>query len=257
MPARELWRALFERIGRMAGVPLAYLEHAAPAPLDALWSRQDLGLAFMCGYPFATARPRPQAVAAPVPVDPRCRGRPVYWTDFVVSAESAFRSLPATFGRRIGWTTEHSQSGFNAVRHHLLQFEGHGPRGLYSKWIGPLVTPRRVVESVLSGAIEVGPLDSYFHDLLKRYEPDIAAGLRTVASSEPTPMPLLVASAGVDAQTVERLRHALVTCRADPDCGGMLGDLGLAAFATPAAEAYGVLLEQAARAEASGFVVPV
>ena len=48
------WRKLLEWVAYVAGVPMRYELHAAPAPLDALWRRPDLGCALMCGYPFAT-----------------------------------------------------------------------------------------------------------------------------------------------------------------------------------------------------------
>jgi ABC-type phosphate/phosphonate transport system substrate-binding protein len=250
---RDLWRRLFDRVAETAGVPLAYIEHAAPAPLEALWSRDDLGLAFMCGYPFAKASPPMQAVAAPVPADPRSYRSPVYLTDFVVAADAPFRSLPDTFGGRIGWTAEHSQSGFNGVRYHLMAYR---MTALFRESVGPLVTPRRVVEAVLSGRIDVGPLDSYVHDLLHRFEPETAARLRTVGSTAPAPMPLLVASPGVDPAAVERMRRVLLAAPADADMAGVLAALGLAGFAEPAPHVYRVLLDQAAVAEAAGYPVP-
>src|SRR6202035_2243513 len=80
---REAWRALFDWLGRHADVPLEYVDHAAPAPLEAVWSRGDLGATFMCGFPFALAAPRPQLLAAPIPSPPRYRGQPTYCTDLV------------------------------------------------------------------------------------------------------------------------------------------------------------------------------
>lgn len=254
--ARELWRRLLDRVGHAAGVPLTYVEHAAPAPLEALWSRDDLGVAFMCGYPFARAEPPLQAVAAPVPRNPRCGGCAVYWTDLVVRADSPFRTLADTFGGRIGWTVEHSQSGFNALRHHLLAHRAGRDAPLYRASVGPLVTPRRVVEAVLSGEIDVGPLDSYFHDLLRRFEPETASRLRSVDLTPRTPMPLLVASPGIDPETVGRLRQALLASSQDSGIAGVLADLQLAGFAAPQPESYRLLLDQAAEAEAQGYPVP-
>jgi ABC-type phosphate/phosphonate transport system substrate-binding protein len=155
--ARDLWRRLFEWTADKARIRVAYIDHAAPASLEELWSRDDLGLVFICGYPFAMARPRPQLVAAPVPADPRCGGQAVYWTDLVAAADGPHRSLSDTFGGRIGWTVEHSQSGFNAVRHHLLRYRAGREEPLFRESVGPPVTPRRAVESVLSGTIDVGP----------------------------------------------------------------------------------------------------
>ena len=45
------WSALFARVSALSGVPLEVIAHAAPAPLEDLWRRDDLGLAFICGYP--------------------------------------------------------------------------------------------------------------------------------------------------------------------------------------------------------------
>ena len=42
---RDLWRDLFVWVAEVSGVPLDVVEHAAPAPLDDLWRRDDLGLA--------------------------------------------------------------------------------------------------------------------------------------------------------------------------------------------------------------------
>jgi hypothetical protein len=45
--ARDLWQRLFAWVAERSGIPLVYVDHAAPAPLETLWSRPDLGLAFM------------------------------------------------------------------------------------------------------------------------------------------------------------------------------------------------------------------
>jgi ABC-type phosphate/phosphonate transport system substrate-binding protein len=254
---RDAWRALFDRVGRSAGVPLVYVDHAAPAPLEELWSRVDLGAAFMCGFPFASAIPQPLPVAAPIPAPPRYHRHPVYCTDFVVrAADSAFARLRDTFGARIGWTVSHSQSGFNAPRHHLLPFRSGKSGPLFAASIGPLVTPRRVIEAVLDGTIDVGPLDSYVHDLLKRHEPATASRLRTIESTAMTPIPPLVASPATPADTVERLRATLLAAASDPELAPILEELLLAGFARVDAADYDRFPAQAQEAAAAGYAVP-
>jgi len=215
------WQELFAWVARRSGVPLRYLDHAAPAPLEALWARPDLGVVFMCGFPFASAQPQPRLLAAPVPSPPRYRGQATYCTDFVVRADRPFRSLADTFGGRIGWTVGHSQSGYNAVRHHLAEL---GSGGRYATWVGPLVTPRRVIDAVIDGMIDVGPLDSYVHDLLKWHEPATAAKLRTIESTAMTPVPPLIASLATPADAVARLRDSLVAAAADKEAAAILDD---------------------------------
>jgi ABC-type phosphate/phosphonate transport system substrate-binding protein len=253
---RDAWRALFDWLGRRAGVPLAYIDHAAPAPLEELWSGGDLGAAFMCGFPFAAATPQPLLLAAPVPAPPRYHRQPVYCTDFVVRADSAFAGLRDTFGTRIGWTVAHSQSGFNAPRHHLLPSRNGKSGPLFAASIGPLVTPRRVIEAVLDGTIDVGPLDSYVHDLLKRHEPATASRLRTIESTAMTPVPPLIASPATPADTVERLRAALLAATSDPETAPILDELLLAGFAQVDAADYDQSKVQAQEAAAAGYPLP-
>jgi ABC-type phosphate/phosphonate transport system substrate-binding protein len=253
---RDAWHALFDWVGHRAGVPLVYIDYAAPAPLEQLWSRNDLAATFMCGFPFASAAPQPLLVAAPIPSPPRYHGRPVYCTDFVVAAESSFERLSDAFGARIGWTINHSQSGFNAVRHHLLQYRHGKSERLFKASIGPLVTPRRVIEAVLGGTIDVGPLDSYVHDLLKRHEPATAAKLRTIESTAMTPIPPLIAAPAQPPDTVGRLRRTLLAATADPEAAAILDTLLLAGFAKVDSADYERFLAQAREAAALDYAVP-
>lgn len=248
---KAAWQNLLASIARTSGVPLTYVDHAPPAPLEALWARPDLGAAFMCGFPLAAAVPQPRVLVAPVPSPPRYHGKPSYCTDFVVRADRPFARLSETFGARLGWTVVHSQSGYNAVRHHLL-----GRADARFEWIGPLVTPRRVIEALLGGAIDVGPLDSYVHDLLKRHDPEIAARLHTIESTAMTPIPPFIASPSIDDDAAARLRTALLSCHAEPTLAATLDTLLLARFAEVAPADYQPLLVQAERADAGGVPAP-
>ena len=64
------WKQLLAWALARAGLPWDVSDYDAPAPLSVLWARDDLGLAMMCGLPFAQrineAR-RPTLVAAPLP----------------------------------------------------------------------------------------------------------------------------------------------------------------------------------------------
>ena len=247
------WTALFGRVAQIAGVPLEVIPHAAPAPLEDLWRRDDLGLAFICGYPFASGGFPVQPVAAPVPASGD--GRPLYATHLVVRAESDIAALADSFGRRIGWTVAHSQSGFNALRTHLLpHWQARGP--LYAKSIGPLLTPRRVIDALLADEIDIGPLDSYFHDLLLAAEPHTAARLRIVETTALRPMPLLVASDGVGEAVIARLRAALLEAAQDEEACAIMARLRLHGFAAVELESYRVLFEEADAADSAGYLQP-
>src|SRR5215510_7691417 len=118
--AAVAWQRLFDWLARSSGVPLTVIEHAFPAPLPDLWTRNDLGAAFVCGWPYASRLTHMQIVAAPIPRAARTHGQPLYWTDMVVRTDRSYRRLEDTFGGRIGFTSKDSHSGFNAVRRLLM-----------------------------------------------------------------------------------------------------------------------------------------
>lgn len=171
--AAEAWRALFARAAVRSGVRLNVVDHAYPAPLIELWTRPDLGCAFMCGWPFVRGVADVVPVAAPVLADARAAGRPVYWTDLVVRADSAARGIEDLQGQRVAYTVRDSQSGFNALRHHLRSSPGAKP--LFGAEVGPVFTPRRTIETVVDRRAEATPVDSIAHALLQLHDPGLAA----------------------------------------------------------------------------------
>lgn len=241
--AEEVWQELFGRITREAGVELQYLPYPAPQLLAELWSRPDLGMCFMCGWPFYLAGSRHQVLAAPVPSGGIYQDRPRYFTHFVVRQDSGYSRLQDTFGGVLAYTVKDSHSGYNALRHHLLPFrEKYGPK-LYRRVDGPNHGYHLVLQALQEKRVDVGPVDSYSWDLLGRYRPELTAGLRILASTGSTPIPLLVASPGVDKEICRRLSRAL--CSADEFAPDLLERLCLRRFARADLPEYGIHQQRA------------
>jgi ABC-type phosphate/phosphonate transport system substrate-binding protein len=256
-PAESAWKELFEWLARTSGVDLRAIDHAFPAALTELWSRPDLGCAFMCGFPYKLAKHPPRPVAAPVPLGAPVPGKPVYATRLVVKTDSPFQSLQDTFGGRLGYTVGDSHSGYNALRHHLLPYwRQNGGKLLYYESIGPLTTPRRVIEAILAGAIDVGPLDSYALDLMQHHDPDLAAQIRVVATTDSAPIPFLVASRECPEEVMVALQTAVMRLGDDAACGGLRERLCLQGFAPVLISDYDLMLRWDADARAAGYAHP-
>ena len=250
------WRALFAWVGARAGIALETIEHAAPNPLHTLWTRDDLGCAFMCGYPWATwtsPPPRPAIVAAPVPSSPRYAHRSAYRTDIVVRADSDVTDVGALRGRRFAFTTPSSQSGYQAPRELFAAVARDNGGAWFERAIGPLVTPRAVVDAVIAGTVDAGPLDSYWHDLLARHEPATAARLRTIVSTPLTPMPPLVCAAALGTEERTRIASALLAAGSAAELRDVRDELLIERFVVPAPAEYAILVANAQRADALGY----
>jgi ABC-type phosphate/phosphonate transport system substrate-binding protein len=172
-----------------------------------------------------------------VPSPPRYGGRPVYFTDIVVRSDSKDSKLEDTFGAVVGYTLEDSMSGYVALRKHLLRFRSRTKPQLYRAAVGGLVNARRVIEALDERRIDVGPLDSYYHDLIRHHEPGFAAKVRVIATTAPAPIPPLVSTSG---EKVTELRQALLAAGEAPELAADRAVLLLDRFAVPEEADYRV-----------------
>lgn len=247
------WHRLLVWVATRAGVPLTVMDQSDPTSLDELWQREDLGCAFMCGYPWALSKDKPHLLAAPVPSPARYAGRPVYFTDFIVRADSPYRTLADTFGGRIAYSTEHSHSGYNAPRFHLLAYRTLARPTLYQEVLGPFVRQRPCLDAVVDGRADVAAVDGYGLELLGRHAPEVAGGVRVVESTIAAPSAPLVASRLIDAAPRERLTGALLSAHAAPEIRSTLDDLLLDRFVGVGPGAFTVFLDRQRAAEAAGY----
>lgn len=257
--AEQRWRTLLARIfadADLAGVELDYLPWPAPQPLEALWSREDLGCAFMCGYPVALGLAPVRVLAAPVPSLDFAAGRAVYRSDLIVARRSPARRLEDTFGGVAGWTVAHSQSGFNAFRHHLLGHLSPDRPRLYGRMDGGLVTAREILDRVADGRLDVGPLDAYWHALLARDRPDLTDRVRVLESTAAVPMPAFVAGPRMPAEAADRLAAAFAGAAQRPWFGDLAAGLLLDGFSAATRADYDPLLRMRDEAVAAGYPEP-
>jgi len=239
--AAHAWRSLFGRVFADVGVDIEFITHRWPEPIDALWKMPDLCCDFMCGWPFSRGEPPMQPIAAPVPAPPRYEGLPRYCSEFLVRESSGWTTLEETFGQRVGWMAENSQSGFNAPRAYLSRYVSSDRGALYSESIGPLGSPVRTLKALRSAQVDVVALDSFLLDLLRRHDPAKLSGIRCVATTPWTPIPPLVAAPEISADVVEKLRAHLVRLHTLAVYDALLDDALLLRFAEHDADSYASL----------------
>lgn len=249
------WKRLFAWLDETSGVRLDVIEHAFPALLNDLWGRPDLAATFMCGWPWLRHGATHRIVAAPIPAAAHAKGLPQYCTHFVVHRDSVFATLEDTFGHRFAYTIADSHSGYNAPRHHLMRYRGASKRSLFREIIGPLTTPRRMLEAIAETRTDVGPLDSFAFALLSRHEPALTEQTRVIASTDLVPIPAIMASQHMDEAIVDRLRAALLTLGSKPEHAALCADLCISGFAPLDPATYEVAERWAREAEAQGLEV--
>ena len=252
---KAAWRTLYDWVLAQAGVEADYEDHDPPKLLSDLWARSDLACVQMCGLPFSLRTPPPVILAAPVPSLPRYGGKAIYWSDIAVRADAKFSSLEDTLGARAGYTLKDSQSGYFAFRYHLLRRFPSRPRP-YPEITGKLLNPRGVIKALGEGRIDVAPLDSYVHDLLKASDPAFASQVRVIDTTDPTPMPPLVATADLGAAAIARIREGFLAVHEEPSLATARKTLSLDRFVVPDPGVYRVPRERAGEVDRLGAAWP-
>jgi ABC-type phosphate/phosphonate transport system substrate-binding protein len=229
------WRRLLGLAISRAGEPVDLVDHAPPAPISELWQRPDKAAVFMCGLPYSLAAPRPSLLVAPVASPEHFAGRPCYWSDIVVRADSPFARIEDTFGHRLALTTPESQSGYAALLHLLMAHGGAKP--LYREVIEPRFTPMGALTAVVDNKAEMAPLDSYAFALLQAGAPELTNKVRVIARTERTAVPAFVAS-GIPSA---RLAQSFLSLGEDAESRPLMDELLLQRFAVPEPPEYDAL----------------
>ncbi len=254
--AEVAWKDLISHIAEDSGTSFDYITYPAPQPLEDLWRRDDLGCVQMCGYPIALNLADVVLLASPIPAASWADGEALSRTDLIVRDDAPYRSLSDSFGGTVGWTVAHSQSGFNALRHHLLPYRSEDRPRLYGRSVGNLVTARQVLDSVSDGSIDIGPLDAYWHMLVRKYLPRLTENVRVLESTETVPMPAFVAAPVLPRHTVDRLREAFRAAHTRPWFAPFREALLIEGFEQATREAFHRTLEWAQTAEDAGYLEP-
>jgi len=195
-------------------------------------------------------------IAAPIPSAPWAQEQPLYRSDFIVKANSRFYTLTDTFGGRLGWTTNHSHSAFNALRHHLLRYRTPHRPALYSRVVGDLGSVRKLFDSVCDGTIDVGSIDAYWHSLLQQYQPELAAQVRVIDSTATAPIPPFVASPAVPREIIDRLAAALTSAQHQEWFPPLAARVLITGFAVCTCEDFDIIRDREDDAIRAGYPLP-
>ena len=182
---------------------------------------------------------------------PRYGGRPVYFTDVVVRHDHPARRFADLRGLAWAYNNAGSHSGYNVVRHHLLELAE--TRGFFGRVILS-GAHQRSIQMILDGAIDASGIDSGVLELETARRPELAAALRTIGVIGPSPIPPVVAARRLDPALRARLRELFLGMSADPEGRAVLAEGRMTGFVPVQDADYDPIRAMARRAEAAGFL---
>ena len=146
-------------------------------------------------------------VAAPVLQGDRYGGKPIYFSDVIVHADSGLTSFADLRGRSWAYNETLSQSGYGITRHHLVTL------GETSGYFGQVVEAgfhEVAINLVAGGTVDATAIDSQVLAIAMRDDPDLAQSIRVVASLGPSTIQPVAVSRRFDEPFHERVREVLL-----------------------------------------------
>lgn len=243
---REAHRAIVALLAERAGLPLRFVEGVDWERQLAMLDAGEAQAAFICGLPYVRRSAALEALAAPVQLGERYGGRPVYFSDVLVRADSAFRSFEDLRGARFAFNEQGSLSGYEVACAHLAGLAAR------SGYFGAAVASGSHLASLgllRAGAIDAAAVDTTVLDLALRADPTLAADVRGVATLGPNPAPPFVASRALPAE-LRALMGSVLAALHDDERGREALALGMLARLAPVADSdYDSIRNLARRSE--------
>jgi phosphonate transport system substrate-binding protein len=207
---------LADRLGRQAEFVVAESYERCARDVD--------DVCFVCSIPyllFADAgRIDMEVVAAPVLGGDRYGGRPIYFSDVIVSATSPARSFADLRGATWAYNEPFSHSGYMTVLHHLVALGEDA--SYFARWV-EAGFHQDAIRMVADGRVDAAAIDSQVLDVELRDEPDLAAAVRRIGAIGPsTIQPVVVSRSRLADAERDRIRRALIGLAEEPGARAVL-----------------------------------
>lgn len=178
-----VYTAIAEAVGEILGLTTELVVES-----DYENCRNDVNdVCFVCSLPYihferegvAPAVP----IAAPVLRGERYEGRPIYFSDVIVAADSDLHTFADLRGRSWAYNEPLSQSGYGITRFHLVSM------GETNGYFGEVVEAgfhETAIRMVAAGQVDASAIDSQVLGVEMRDNPDLAGQLRVIDSLGPS-----------------------------------------------------------------------
>ena len=235
-------------LGRRAGFSVATSYERCAQDVD--------DVCFVCSVPYLLfaelGHIQMEVVAAPVLIGARYAGRPIYFSDVVVHADSQYERFADLRGAVWAYNEPFSHSGYLVVWHHLLSMgEGAG-------FFGQMVEAgfhAEALRMVAEGSVDAAAIDSQVLAIELRDHPELAERLRSIGTIGPSTIQPVVASASrLTAAEQRTIAAALLAVGDDRDARPIMDAALVERFVALDSEGYDDIRLMLHRVRAAGLI---
>ena len=220
---------LFERIGAHIGAEVSFdTNRSGPEPDDDPFADGRADVGWICSTAFVElTTDRAPSVrelgVAWVPDDPDAVGRPVYFSDVIVTANSTASSRDDLTGAHIGCNDPASLSGYHSLRIEL------GRRGQTIDEVAHIEMTgghHASLDRLIDGSLEAAVIDSVVLRTRRRADPAVTA-LRIVERLGPWPTQPMVVRSDMPDSDIGLIRDAVLRANDDPAVAALMRSASL------------------------------
>ena len=214
----------------------------------------DVG--FLCGLPYVQlarqSRSPVELLAAPVLEGERYRGKPIYFSDVIVRADSPYRSFRNLRGRSWAYNDPDSHSGYNVTRYQLVSM---GETNGFFQRVVEAGSHQRSIRMVCSGEVDAAAIDSQVLAVELRDYPDLRERLKVIDTLGPAGIQPVVAASRLPDQLKAEVGAVLLSMGGDPAARVHLAPGFVERFVPVTDEDYEDVRAMLTAAEDAGFVI--
>ncbi len=172
---------------------------------------------FVCSLPYVYFERQglspAEPIAAPVLRGSRYSGRPIYFSDVIVSSDSGIRSFSELRGRTWAYNEPLSQSGYGITRYHLCRL------GETNGFFGEVIEAgfhETAIRMVIEGAVDAAAIDSQVLAVAMRDDPKLSDSVRVIDSLGPSTIQPVAVSKRYDEEFRQQVRAVLLDLHRRP-----------------------------------------
>ena len=184
-----------------------------------------IDFAWICGFPYVQKREPESVQLLSVPI---YRGKPRYHSYIIVPKDSPYKRFSDLKGKIFAYSDPDSNSGY-LYPITLLAKRGENP-ATYFRQTFFTFNHAETVQAVSEYYADGGAVDSYIWEYLASFRPDVTEKTRIIKKSPSFGFPPIVSRLGLDANTVNLMKHALEHMNRDATGKALLSQLKLDGF---------------------------
>jgi phosphonate transport system substrate-binding protein len=228
-----VYEKLARYLERQTGYPVKLVSGFSYRTVDAMLATGDIEVACVCGLPYVFSQELPtpptRLMAVPIPLEPRYKGRPIYYSDIIVRVDSPYQRVEDLKGRVWAYNDELSNSGYNLPRAFLIR------KRLHKGFLGKIIrtgSHEESIRAVATGEADVSAVDSLVLDYERFRGSEYARKVRVIHSLGPSGIVPVVASRKMSPERFEAVRRALLEMHTTPEGRAILRKARLLRFET-------------------------